>query len=134
MRYTNDDNENDDEETTTEQTDGGQPSGQQPSGGQPPRGPEAASKRDVQEAEAKADDARDRLDHLEGRVESLQERNAELKEELEEARQLSAAHAAALEYLFENAGQPGFGKLKGEYEVPEPLEEYVEEMRDGMEG
>jgi predicted RNase H-like nuclease (RuvC/YqgF family) len=130
MRFNNnDDSENDDEQSTTERMNGGQPSNQQPNGGQPMQGPAAASKRDVEEAERKADGARERAQMLEGECDELRARNEELREEIEELRELHAVHAVSLEYLFENASSRGLGKTLPDYEVPEPLEELVAEAK-----
>jgi hypothetical protein len=126
MNVTNPNDEDDDEQSTTEQTDGGQPT----------QGPPAASKRDVEEAERKADDARERARMLEGECDGLRARNEKLREEIEELRELHATHAIALEYVFANAAAGMWGATLPNYEVPAPLKEPVAKLKEqaGEEG
>jgi chromosome segregation ATPase len=73
---------------------------------QPMQGPEAAAKRDVEEAERKAEEARVRADELEEQLQDIQDEYEQLREEHEEA--LDALDTY-LDYLFENANF-GIGK------------------------
>lgn len=114
----------------------GEQSGEQSQ--KPMQGAEPASKRDAYEAEKKAGEAmqfaEDLHEELQEEVTDLRFAVEELRAEVEELRSLSAAHAVSLEYLFENAGRPGFSSLKRDYVVPAQLSEEVAAMKGDGDG
>jgi hypothetical protein len=136
MKYNNDSGANEREQNeqnqqnqqpTGGQPTGGQPTGGQPTGGQPVQGPEAASKRDVQEAESKAEEAQSHAEQVHA---ELYEEVNRLEEEVTTLRQLHAAHALAFKHLFTYSKHVGMTGSHPEYTIPEELEEEVEQYRE----
>lgn len=87
---------------------------------QPMQGPPAASQRDVQEAEKKAEEARARVQALEEALDDLQEDYEALLEEHEETMNVVDEH---LEYIVDNAKFSGLRSPEKKRSVKDAVRE-----------